>query len=180
MEDEMVKRIFLVFSMALSGFISAEGLNAINDPVMNPCIQRPDLAGCGANGSSASRRVINIPNRWGAIYFNPANRAIGYSENNTEGYQSANKEALESCIRAGGGANPIARDGKGCRLMIKYRNVCAAAAVGGQEGTGGYAMKNADYVKEAEEKALAACGKYSNECTIRYSGCSRHPDYLRY
>ena len=64
--------------------------------------------------------------------------------------------------------------------MIKYRNVCAAAAVGGQEGTGGYAMKNADYVKEAEEKALAACGKYSNECTIRYSGCSRHPDYLRY
>ena len=106
----MVKRIFLVFSMALSGFISAEGLNAINDPVMNPCIQRPDLAGCGANGSSASRRVINIPSRWGVIYYNPANDAVGYAENNTEGYKSARREALDMCIRTGGGKNPIHRD----------------------------------------------------------------------
>ena len=59
----MVKRIFLVFSMALSGFISAEGLNDINDPVMNPCIQRPDLAGCEANGSVATQRVYKVPNR---------------------------------------------------------------------------------------------------------------------
>ena len=178
-----MKKIFLMLlAMQVSPFVLADGLNAINDPVMNPCIQRPDLAGCSGNNQSGgqARRIYKVPNRWGAIYFNPVNRAVGYSENNTEGYQSANKEALESCIRAGGGANPIARDGKGCRLMIKYRNVCAAAAVGGQEGTGGYAMKNADSVKEAEEKALAACGKYSNECTIRYSGCSRHPDYLRY
>jgi hypothetical protein len=180
MKKKLIPLFFLIFIPNL--MLRANGLNAINDPVMNPCIQRPYLSGCGGNNQSEghARRIINIPNRWGAIYFNPANRVIGYSENNTEGYHSANKEALESCIRAGGGANPIARDGKGCRLMIKYRNVCAAAAVGGQEGTGGYAMKNADSVKEAEEKALAACGKYSNECTIRYSGCSRHPDYLRY
>ena len=177
----MVKRIFLVFSMALSGFISADGLNAINDPVMNPCIQRPDLAGCGANGSSASRRVINIPNRWGAIYFNPANRAIGYSENNTESYRSANKEALESCIRAGGGENPIARDGKGCRLMSQYRNVCAAFAVGGdKEGSGGFGTINGEHLEDVKKEAMTTCSKYSNECTIRYSGCSRHPDYLRY
>ena len=125
----MVKRIFLVFSMALSGFLSADGLNAINDPVMNPCIQRPDLAGCGANGSVATQRVYKVPNRWGAIYYNPANDAVGYSENNTEGYRSANKEALANCINAGGGQNPLHRDGKGCRKMTEVRNACSAIVV---------------------------------------------------
>lgn len=173
----MVKKIFLVFSMALSGFISADGLNAINDPVMNPCIQRPDLAGCGANGSSASRRVINIPNRWGAIYYNPANRAFGYSDNNTKSSGSAEKEALTSCIKAGGGQNPIASDGKGCRLVTRNRNSCSAIAMGKNEG---YAIKSGSRLDELEQEVLKACSKFSDSCEIRYSGCSRHPDYLRY
>jgi len=181
MEDEMVKRIFLVFSMALSGFISAEGLNAINDPVMNPCIQRPDLAGCGANGSVATQRVYKVPNRWGAIYYNPANDAVGYSENNTEGYRSANKEALANCIKAGGGENPVTRsDGKGCRRMSQYRNVCAAFAVGpdrNKKSRSGFSVINDDYIEKAEQRALEECGQYSDKCAIKYSGCSRHPDY---
>lgn len=169
----MVKRIFLVFSMVLSGFISADGLNAINDPVMNPCIQRPDLAGCGANGSSASRRVINIPNRWGVIYYNPANDAVGYAENNTEGYKSARREALEMCIRSGGGKNPSHRDGKGCRKMTEVRNACSAIAVGSKSAS----AKSDDYLEKAEQKAFDGCSQYSNDCKILYSGCSRHPDY---
>ena len=78
-----MKKIFLMLlAMQVSPFVLADGLNAINDPVMNPCIQRPHLAGCSGNNQSGgqARRVINIPNRWGAIYFNPANRAVGYSE----------------------------------------------------------------------------------------------------
>ena len=121
-----MKKIFLMLlAMQVSPFVLADGLNAINDPVMNPCIQRPDLAGCSGNSQSGgqARRVINIPNRWGAIYFNPANRAVGYSENNTKGYQSANKEALESCIKAGGGKNPIAflQNGNHLPPGITYR-----------------------------------------------------------
>lgn len=176
-----MKKLFLMLlAMQVSPFVLADGLNAINDPVMNPCIQRPDLAGCGGNNQSGgqARRIYKVPNRWGAIYFNPVNRAVGYSENNTEGEESARREALASCIKAGGGQNPIARDGKGCRLKHEYRNLCAAIAVGGkEEGKGGTGTAGEDDVEIAKELALKGCSKHSNECVIRYSGCSRHPDY---
>ncbi|HFC8842482.1 TPA: DUF4189 domain-containing protein [Neisseria oralis] len=169
---------FLVL-IILSNIVVANPLGG--DPANGYC-QTVDGSACGwGGGSSSSRQVYKVPNRWGAIYFNPVNRAVGYSENNTKGYRSANKEALESCIRAGGGVNPIARDGKGCRLMSQYRNVCAAFAVGGdKEGSGGFGMINGDYLDDTKKEAMTTCSKYSNRCTIRYAGCSRHPDYLRY
>lgn len=172
-----MKKIFLALLLVLPCSTIANGLNAINDPVMNPCIQRPYLAGCGANGSSTPQRVYKVPNRWGAIYVNPVNAAIGYSENNTEGYRSANKEALANCIKAGGGKNPIASDGKGCRRMTEVRNSCSAVAIGGVVGNGGAGVKSDDNLEKAEQKALAACSEYSDKCVIKYSGCSRHPDY---
>ena len=180
-----MKKIFLMLlAMQVSPFVLADGLNAINDPVMNPCIQRPDLAGCGGNNQSGgqARRVINIPTRWGAIYYNAANRAIGISENNTEGYRSANKEALENCIKAGGGKNPISRKGQGCHMVTEYRNSCAAIAVGGEIGKGRVAgIGGHDYVEGAEKEAIEVCEKGKPfKCEIKYSGCSRHPDYLRY
>ena len=171
-----MKKIFLMLlAMQISPFVLADGLNAINDPVMNPCIQRPHLAGCGANGSVAPQQVYKVPNRWGVIYYNPANDAVGYSENNTEGYRSANKEALANCIKAGGGKNPLHKDGKGCRMMTEVRNSCSAIAVGPK----GYGAKNNAYLEKAEQKALAACSEYSDKCVIKYSGCSYHPDYRR-
>ena len=179
-----MKKIFLMLlAMQVSPFVLADGLNAINDPVMNPCIQRPDLAGCSGNNQSGgqARRVINIPSRWGAIYYNAANQAIGYSENNTKGYHSANKEALAHCIKAGSGKNPLDRNGEGCSLMTEYRNMCGAIVLGGAGGKYRAAAKNADSIAEAEQKAISACeAGQSFKCTVRYSGCSRHPDYLRY
>lgn len=174
-----MKKIFLIW-MALNSF-TALGNPLGGNPTDGYC-QTVDGSACGwGGGSSSSRRVYKVPNRWGAIYFNPVNRAVGYSENNTKSYRSANKEALESCIKAGGGENPIARDGKGCRLMSQYRNVCAAFAVGGdKEGNGGFGMINGDHLEDVKKEAMTTCSKYSNECTIRYAGCSRHPDYLRY
>ena len=168
-----MKHILLMAAMILSSFANANEMS-------NPCVYHPDLPGCAGNNRPMEQggRVINIPNRWGAIYLNPVNRAVGYSENNTEGYRSANKEALESCIKAGGGKNPIARDGKGCRLKHEYRNICAAIAVGGkEEGKGGTGTAGDDDVETAKQLALKGCSKHSNECVIRYSGCSRHPDY---
>ena len=172
-----MKKVFLTFFvMMISGFTSANPLGG--NPTNGYC-QTVDSSACGWNsGSSSSRQVYKVPNRWGAIYFNPVNRAVGYSENNTEGESSARREALASCIKAGGGQNPIARDGKGCRLKHEYRNLCAAIAVGGkEEGKGGTGTAGDKDVEVAKELALKGCSKHSNECVIRYSGCSRHPDY---
>lgn len=171
-----MKHILLAAVMILSSFANANEMS-------NPCVYHPDLPGCAGNNRpmGQTKRVINIPDRWGAIYFNPVNKAVGYSENNTKSEESANKEALANCIKAGGGENPVTRsDGKGCRRMSQYRNVCAAFAVGpdrNKESRSGFAVINDDYVEKAEQKALDECGRYFDKCAIKYSGCSRHPDY---
>lgn len=164
-----MKKLFLTFIMVtLSQLILANEMS-------NPCVYHPDLPGCSGNNRpiGQTNRVVKIPNRWGAIYYNPANDAVGYSENNTEGYRSANKEALANCINAGGGQNPLHRDGKGCRKMTEVRNACSAIAVGSKSAS----AKSDDYLEKAEQKAFDGCSQYSNDCKILYSGCSRHPDY---
>lgn len=167
-----MKHILLMAAMILSSFANANEMS-------NPCVYHPDLPGCAGNNRPMGQggRVINIPNRWGAIYYNPANRAFGYSDNNTKGYRDAEKEALASCIKAGSGQNPIASDGKGCRLVTKNRNSCSAIAMGQDKG---YAIESDDSLDELERKVLEACSEYSDSCKVRYSACSRHPDYLRY
>lgn len=164
-----MKKLFLTFIMiTLSQLILANEMS-------NPCVYHPDLPGCSGNNRpiGQTNRVVKIPNRWGVIYYNPANDAVGYAENNTEGYRSANKEALANCIKAGGGQNPLHRDGKGCRKMTEVRNACSAIAGGSKS----YSAKSDDYLEKAERKALDGCSQYSNDCKILYSGCSRHPDY---
>ena len=164
-----MKKLFLTLIMiTLSQLILANEMS-------NPCVYHPDLPGCSGNNRpiGQTNRVVKIPNRWGVIYYNPANDAVGYAENNTEGYRSANKEALANCIKAGGGQNPLHRDGKGCRKMTEVRNACSAIAGGSKS----YSAKSDDYLEKAERKALDGCSQYSNDCKILYSGCSRHPDY---
>ena len=164
-----MKKLFLTLIMiTLSQLILANEMS-------NPCVYHPDLPGCSGNNRpiGQTNRVVKIPNRWGVIYYNPANDAVGYAENNTEGYRSANKEALANCIKAGGGQNPLHRDGKGCRKMTEVRNACNAIAVGSKSAS----AKSDDYLEKAEQKAFDGCSQYSNDCKILYSGCSRHPDY---
>ncbi|WP_109772147.1 DUF4189 domain-containing protein [Neisseria sicca] len=172
-----MKKIFLML-IALNSF-TALGNPLGGNPTDGYC-QTVDGSACGwGGGSSSSRRVYKVPNRWGAIYYNAANRAVGYSENNTEGEESARREALASCIKAGGGKNPISRKGQGCHMLSEYRNSCGAIAIGGEIGKGRASGKSGyDYVKDAEKAAIEDCedGK-PFKCTIRYSGCSRHPDY---
>lgn len=165
-----MKKILFIFMM-LNCFASANPLGG--NPTNGYC-QTVDGSACGwGGGGSSSRRVYKIPNRWGVIYYNPANDAVGYSENNTEGYRSANKEALANCIKAGGGQNPLHRDGKGCHMMTEVRNACSAIAVGSKSAS----AKSDDDLEKAERKAFGGCSQYSNDCKILYSGCSRHPDY---
>ena len=173
-----MKKIFLIW-MALNSF-TALGNPLGGNPTDGYC-QTVDGSACGwGGGSSSSRRVYKVPNRWGAIYFNAANWAIGYSENNTEGEEAARREALANCIDSGGGKNPIARSGEGCHLMTEYRNACGAIALGGVKGSGRVSAHGGASIKEAEQKAINGCEKnQSFKCTVRYSGCSYHPDYRR-
>ena len=173
------KRILIVFILLVTSVPYSFSTPLGGNPTNGYC-QTVDGSACGWGGSRSSRQIYKVPNRWGAIYLNPANLAVGYSENNTIGYRSANKEALENCIRDGGGKNPIGESGKGCQLMTEYRNKCGAIAIGGVVGNGWAAAKNADSIDEAERLALTACSKHSKSCKIHYLGCSRHPDYLRY
>ena len=173
-----MKKIFLIW-IALSSF-TALGNPLGGNPTDGYC-QTVNGSACGwGGGSSSSRRVYKVPNRWGAIYFNAANWAIGYSENNTEGEEAARREALANCIDSGGGKNPIARSGEGCHLMTEYRNACGAIALGGVKGSGRVSAHGGASIKEAEQKAINGCEKnQSFKCTVRYSGCSYHPDYRR-
>ena len=110
----------------------------------------------------------------------PLTGLFGYSENNTEGEEAARREALANCISSGGGKNPIARSGEGCHLMTEYRNACGAIALGGVKGSGRVFAHGAASIKEAEQKAINGCERnQSFKCTVRYSGCSYHPDYRR-
>ncbi|OSI13912.1 hypothetical protein BWD09_11900 [Neisseria dentiae] len=168
----MKKLLMLILLCMTANYIMA---NALNNPVTNPCIQRPELSGCGANSLSGDQSVTVVPNRWGAIYYNSMNMAIGYSRNNTKGYRSAEKEALRSCIRAGGGKNPIAPNGEGCHLMTKYRNACGAIAIG---RGGGAAARSHKYKEQAEKEALAWCNQVTTDCRVYYSDCSRDPRYV--
>jgi hypothetical protein len=175
----MMKKTFLVvfITLSLNSLINANPLGG--DPTQGYC-QTVDGSACGwGGGSSSSRQVYKVPNRWGAIYFNAANWAIGYSENNTEGEEAAGREALANCIKAGGGKNPLDRHGEGCHAMTEFMNRCGAIALGGVMGKGGVAGGSDLSLQKAEKKALAGCSKRANNCTIRYSGCSFHPDYRR-
>ena len=168
-----MKHILLAAAMILSSFANANEMS-------NPCVYHPDLPGCAGNNRPMEQggRVINIPSRWGAIYYNAANQAIGYSENNTKGYRSANKEALANCIKAGGGKNPVSRKGQGCHLMTEYRNACGAIAIGGVVGKGRAAVESDSSVEKAKQRAIAACEEGRDfKCSIRYAGCSVDPRY---
>ena len=163
-----MKHILLAAVMILSSFANANEMS-------NPCVYHPDLPGCAGNNRPMGQgsRVINIPNRWGAIYYNAANQAVGYSENNTKSYESAREEALASCIDAGGGKNPVSHKGQGCHLMTEYRN-----AIGGVVGKGRAAVESDSSVEKAKQRAIAACEKGRDfKCSIRYAGCSVDPRY---
>ena len=83
------------------------------------------------------------------------------------------KKPWQTVFKAGGGQNPLHRDGKGCRMMTEVRNACSAIAVGSKSAS----AKSDDDLEKAERKAFGGCSQYSNDCKILYSGCSRHPDY---
>ncbi len=81
-----MKKILFIF-LIVSGFASANPLGG--NPTDGYC-QTVDGSACGwSSGSSSSRAVYNVPNRWGAVFIYTVNGSGCYSEYNTEGFSWA-------------------------------------------------------------------------------------------
>jgi len=93
--------------------------------------------------------------QWGALAFNNANRAYGFSYNYYSEYD-AGQRALAEC-------------GRGCRLVLRFGNGCAAYATGYQ---GAYGWGHAYSRYDAEQIALNECGAHGGGCQIRVWGCN--------
>ena len=96
--------------------------------------------------------------RWGAVAVTSG--AFGYST----GWSSkgkAIKEALSQCSRDAGGA--------ACKLSLAYHDQCIALAWGAN-GNISYSALN---IATAERQAMDSCSKYSEDCKVYYSGCTK-------
>ncbi|OSI14510.1 hypothetical protein BWD09_10330 [Neisseria dentiae] len=167
-----MKRVVWIFVWLVCTQVNAGELNAANNPAMNPCIQRPELSGCGANGNGqAITNIINIPSHYGAIALDGSKMILGSSENNLKSLRAAKKEAVQDCINLGGTKTS-------CKVISFTRNGCIALALGGKgAGTQSFSSSRAT-AQEAESAALQGCRRDGGQkCYIAYSKCSRDPRY---
>jgi hypothetical protein len=93
--------------------------------------------------------------QWGALAYNSANGAYGFSYNYASKYD-ADRRALNEC-------------GYGCQVVLRFGNGCAAYATGydGSYGWGHYPTRYA-----AEQRALAECSARGGGCAIRVWACN--------
>ncbi len=119
----LVQVSLLMLGLFINSYTNAGGLNAANNPVMNPCIQQPHLSGCGANGSQAATQVIRIPSRYGAVAYDADQGIVGATDNNLKSLRAAKKEAMQRCIGYGGSKSS-------CKVVAATRNGCNALALG--------------------------------------------------
>jgi hypothetical protein len=92
---------------------------------------------------------------YGAIAFSPSSGADGYSYNFSS-RSGAEEKALQEC-------------GRGCKVVIWFRNACAALAVGRGNGYGSYYAVDEE---DAVEGAINECRKNTSNCGIKRQVCS--------
>jgi Domain of unknown function (DUF4189) len=97
--------------------------------------------------------------RYGAIAYSPRDGADGYGYNFST-RAAAESRALSECIRYGG---------SGCRVVIWFRNACAALAINPAGAFGsGWAVTS----RLAESIALESCGQRGANCRIKRWVCT--------
>lgn len=100
--------------------------------------------------------------RWGAVAVTDG--AYGYSTSFVT-KRAAEKEALSQCKRNSHGGK--------CKVRQSYHDQCIALAW----GANGNITSTAEKVGQAENLAIQACGRYSQDCRIYYSGCT-YPEHV--
>ena len=110
--------------------------------------------------------ILEFPNWWSVIAYNPKNGAFGYGEGNM--IKPAQNKALKDCDLASTDTNK-----QHCQIVIEANHDCVALATG--DSPGKYAAVRNSRVKraEAEQEALAACKTNSANCSITFSACEK-------
>ena len=109
--------------------------------------------------------LLDFPNWWSVIAYNPQNGAFGYGEGNM--IKPAQNKALKDCALASTDTNK-----QHCQIVIEANHACVALATG--DSPEKYAaIRNFRMKREAEQEALAACKTNSANCTITFSACEK-------
>lgn len=109
--------------------------------------------------------ILEFPNWWSVIAYNPQNGAFGYGEGNM--IKPAQNKALKDCELASNDANK-----QHCQIVTEANHACVALATG--DSPEKYAaIRNFRMKREAEQEALAACKTNSANCTITFSACEK-------
>ena len=110
--------------------------------------------------------ILEFPNWWSVIAYNPQNGAFGYGEGDM--IKPAQNKALKDCELASNDANK-----QHCQIVTGANHACVALAIG--DSPEKYAaVRNFKIKREkAEQEALAACKTNSPNCTITFSACER-------
>ena len=109
--------------------------------------------------------ILEFPNWWSVIAYNPQNGAFGYGEGIM--IKPAQNKALKDCELASTDTNK-----QHCQIVIEANHACVALATG--DSPEKYAaIRNFRMKREAEQEALAACKMNSANCTITFSACER-------
>jgi len=110
--------------------------------------------------------ILEFPNWWSVIAYNPQNGAFGYGEGNM--IKPAQNKALKDCELASNDANK-----QHCQIVTEANHACVALATG--DSPEKYAaVRNFRMKREkAEQEALEACKANSANCSITFSACER-------
>lgn len=110
--------------------------------------------------------ILEFPNWWSVIAYNPQNGALGYGEGNM--IKPAQNKALKDCELASNDVNK-----QHCQIVTEANHACVALATG--DSPEKYAaVRNFRMKREkAEQEALEACKANSANCTITFSACER-------
>ena len=109
--------------------------------------------------------LLDFPNWWSVIAYNPQNGAFGYGEGNM--IKPAQNKALKDCALASTDTNK-----QHCQIVIEANHACVALATG--DSPEKYAaIRNFRMKREAEQEALAACKTNSANCTITFCACEK-------
>lgn len=110
--------------------------------------------------------ILEFPNWWSVIAYNPQNGAFGYGEGNM--IKPAQNKALKDCELASTDTNK-----QHCQIVIEANHACVALATGDSPekyaAVRNFRMKR----EEIEQEALAACKTNSAHCTITFSACGK-------
>lgn len=160
----MMIRVYLAIGLlTLSSLASAQVCpygaypGRLDEPQI--CRPPPDDTSHGINESAVPQ--VRWGKTWGAIAIDAGakNGGIG-TVVGMPSKRSAQKEAIEQCRATGGGA--------GCKVMLSYRNQCAALVSGNTK----VKAVSAPNIEEAKQFGIEECSAIDTDCKIYYSACS--------